>query len=208
MIDTNSYTEDDVLGLKWLYDNVRPGQIQWYQTQVETYRAENLAVFQEMTDEEQASVDPEILKVKTLMFMHIPIREVKYAYDQYVNNDRQICGELTEFYGNDGEEWPIVYCPVEDDELFETMLANDCCRAMFYGHDHLNNFVMKYCGVTLSYGYSIDYSAYSGIDEKGYQRGCTVITSEPDGSFDIVHENYYQDKYPSKYEKETVDMTP
>ena len=79
-------------------------------------------------------------------------------------------------------------------------------KALFYGHDHLNNFVLEYKGVILSYGYSIDYLAYSDIDTRGYQRGCTIITCAPNGDARIEHENYYQDKYVPLYEKETVDM--
>ena len=94
-----------------------------------------------------------------------------------------------------------------DEELFEAVLEFGSTKALFYGHDHLNNFVLDYKGVILSYGYSIDYLAYSGIDQEGYQRGCTVIVCEPSGDATITHENYYQDKYPSQYEKETVDMS-
>ena len=42
----------------------------------------------------------------------------------------------------------------------------------------------------------------------GYQRGCTVIDIDADGSVTITHENYYQDKYQPIYDKEEVDMTP
>ena len=101
----------------------------------------------------------------------------------------------------------MVYCSEYEDNLFETVLELGSTKAMFYGHDHLNNFVLEYKGVTLSYGYSVDYSAYAGIAKKGYQRGCAVITCSPDTSLSITHENYYQDKYPSLYEKEEVDMS-
>jgi hypothetical protein len=41
----------------------------------------------------------------------------------------------------------------------------------------------------------------------GLQRGCTVIDIAQDGTFDVTHENYYQDKYISVNEKEQVSMT-
>ena len=90
--------------------------------------------------------------------------------------------------------------------MFEKVLELDNTRAMFFGHDHFNNFVLNYKGITFSYGYSIDYIAYGDIGSKGYQRGCSVITLSSDGGFNITHENYYQDKYQPLYEKETVDM--
>ena len=47
----------------------------------------------------------------------------------------------------------------------------------------------------MTYGFSIDYLAYSGISELGSQRGRTMITVKPDGTFDCIAENYYQEKY-------------
>ena len=87
------------------------------------------------------------------------------------------------------------------------MLELGSTKAMFYGHDHLNNTVLEYKGITLSYGFSVDYFAYAGIDKIGSQRGCSIITCHPDGTFEITHENYYQDKYVPLYEKEIVDLT-
>ncbi|MEG2454181.1 MAG: hypothetical protein RSB20_04875, partial [Clostridia bacterium] len=73
-------------------------------------------------------------------------------------------------------------------------------------HDHLNNFSIMYKGIQLSYGNSIDYLAYSKIKNYGVQRGCNVIVTKTDGSFTSKTENYYQEKYKSKYEKEAVTM--
>ena len=63
-----------------------------------------------------------------------------------------------------------------------------------------------YKGIRLSYAMCVDYLAYPGIYKLGSQRGCTVITVSPDGSFDSHNENYYQDKFTSLYEKESVTM--
>ena len=100
-----------------------------------------------------------------------------------------------------------VYCSMEEEQMFETMLELGSTKAMFFGHDHLNNAVMDYKGIIFSYGYSVDYFAYSGIDQIGSQRGCTIINCHPDTDFEIIHENYYQDKYQPLYEKEIVDLT-
>ena len=72
---------------------------------------------------------------------------------------------------------------------------------------NMKNTVLDYKGIALSYGYSVDYFAYLGIDKTGSQRGCTMITVTPGASTYITHENYYQDKYQPLYEKEVVDMT-
>lgn len=57
---------------------------------------------------------------------------------------------------------------------------------MFCGHDHLNNVSLTYKGVRLTYGLSIDYLAYPGIDKLDAQRGGTLITIYNDSSFDIT----------------------
>ena len=207
MIDTHSYTDKDKLGLKWDYDYVKQDQIDWYESSVRLTAERNRALYDALPAEKQAAYE-HLLAPRSLMFMHIPLREVKMAYDTYVANGRQSSDRVQYLRGHDGEDDPTVYCSRTDESLFETVLRLGSTTALFYGHDHLNNFVLHYQGVTLSYGYSLDYLAYDGIDGKGYQRGCTVITCAPSGESVIVHENYYQEKYRPLYEKEAVDMNP
>lgn len=205
MIDTHSYTDKDPLGLKWDYDYVKEDQIAWYADKVEAHKTANAKVYEGLTDEQKAEY-ADLLEPKSLMFMHIPLREVKEAYDESIANGKQDTETVKWLRGFDGETDEIVYCSRTDEQLFETILEKGSTKGLFYGHDHLNNFVLDYKGVKLSYGYSIDYLAYSDIDTRGYQRGCTMITCAPDGDATIVHENYYQDKYVPLYEKENVDM--
>ena len=207
MIDTHSYTDKDPLGILWDYDYVKEDQIAWYANKIEAHKAVNAAVYATLSDEQKTEY-ADLLEPKSLMFMHIPLTEVKAAYDEYVANNRQNTENVTYVRGFDGETDEVVYCSRTDVALFETVLEKGSTKALFYGHDHLNNFVLEYKGIRLSYGYSIDYLAYSGIDKQGYHRGCTVITCEPSGDATIAHENYYQDKYVPLYEKETVNMEP
>ena len=206
MLDSNSYTDDDPLGLAWNYDNIHDDQISWYESSIEKYNSYNKTLFDSLDEAVKPTDTESFLTVQSLLFMHIPLKEVKVAYNEFVNNNRQSTPEVSYIRGNDGETGKVVYSSENDDEMFETITRLGSTKALFYGHDHLNNFVLEYNDVILSYGYSIDYNAYSGIHKKGYQRGCTVIVCSPDTSFEITHENYYQDKYLSLYEKETVDM--
>ena len=66
-------------------------------------------------------------------------------------------------------------------------------EGIFVGHDHTNNAVVIYKGVMLSYGYSLDNTAYADIAKSGLQRGSTVITVKNDGTFTQVHKNAYLD---------------
>jgi predicted MPP superfamily phosphohydrolase len=193
MMDTNSYTDEDVLGFNWVYDNIHADQIEWYRETIEGLNAYN------------KSIDENAETVKSLLFFHIPLMEVREAYNEYLENGDS--DQLKYIEGEVGEKDPYVYCSEEPEEMFETILELGSTEAMFYGHDHVNNIVLEYKGVILSYGYSVDYFAYWGIHKQGSQRGCTVINCSPDTTFEIIHENYYQDKYVPLYEKEVVDFT-
>ena len=207
MMDSNSYTEEDPLGINWIYDHIRDDQVEWYEGVVEKYSAENRSVYESLPESERPANSEDFLTVKSMLFIHIPLMEVREAYENHLKNSTEGKEDVLYIDGKIGEESPYVYCGKERSKIFDVMLSLGSTQAVFYGHDHLNNLVMEYKGITLSYGYSIDYFAYSDIDKIGAQRGCSVITCSPDTSFEIVHENYYQDKYPSKYEKEVVDMT-
>ena len=86
------------------------------------------------------------------------------------------------------------------------MLELGSTDSVFCGHDHLNNFSINYKGIDLTYSYSIDYLAYTGISKLGSQRGCTVINIAENGDISYSAENYYQEKYTSHFEKEEVTM--
>ena len=195
MMDTNAYTDEDPFGIKWIYDRIHDDQMEWYSDVVARNNAHNAALGSKET-------------VKSSLFVHIPISVVKTSYDAYLANGRADTEDVKYVSGHDGEPAPVVWGPSSEDGVIEKLVALGSTDGVFYGHDHLNNFTLEYRGIMLSYGYSIDYSAYDDIDLVGYQRGCTVITYSPDSSFNMVNENYYQDKYVPLYEKEAVDMTP
>ena len=193
IIDTNTYTDEDPLGFNWVYDNIHEDQIEWYRENIEKINAYN------------KSIDESAETVKSLMFFHIPLMEVRDAYNEYLENGES--EDLKYIRGEVGEKDPYVYCSEMSEEMFETIVELGSTEAMFYGHDHVNNIVLEYQGVTLCYGYSVDYFAYWNIVKQGSQRGCTIINCHPDTTYEIIHENYYQDKYTPLYEKETVDIT-
>lgn len=205
MIDTNEYTDDDPLGVLWKYENIHKDQIEWYENTVKSLNAYNAAVLEKMSEKPENIED--FTTVQSLLFGHIPLMEVRNAYLEYLAAGENDTPNVDYLEGKVGESAPYVYCSNMEEEMFETMLTLGSTKAMFYGHDHLNNIVMNYKGIILSYGYSIDYLAYAGIDKIGSQRGCTVINCSPDTSFEIIHENYYQDKYEPLHEKEVVDLT-
>ena len=207
MMDTNSYTDDDPLGFSWIYDNIHEDQIDWYRGVVEKYSAYNQLTLANMSisGEPTPTNIEDFTAVQSLIFVHIPLMETREAYFDYLENEGDT-EDTKHLFGKVGEEDPYVYCSEIEEEMFETMLELGSTGAMFFGHDHLNNIVLDYKGIIFSYGYSVDYFAYIGIDKLGSQRGCTVINCATDASFEIIHENYYQDKYGSLDEMKQVDM--
>ena len=198
VLDSHSYTGGDIFGVMWKYDNIHQDQIDWY--------ADNVKKYNELNAQKASQLGEEPQEAKSLLFFHIPLTEYKDAWYEYIENGFKDTENVKYFYGDAGESKKVVYCGIGDDELFETVKELGSTSAVFCGHDHKNNFSVEYKGVRLSYGMSIDYLAYPGIYKLGSQRGCTVITVSPDGSFDCKNENYYQDKYRSLYEKEPVTM--
>ena len=184
-MDSHSYTDGDIFGLFWKYDNIKQSQVDWYKDFITNAQKNN----------------PD---VKSLLFFHIPLVEYRDAYDELLANDKKATANAEIIAGRVGEKDPYVYCGMHEDNLFETILELGSTQATFCGHDHLNNIVMRYKGVDLTYGMSVDYLAYVGISKQGTQRGCTVITVNPDGSYTQSFENYYQDKYDPLYPKEEV----
>ncbi len=189
LFDSHAYTEDDVLGIKWSYDNVHENQVTWYENTLDEIKKMNGGK-----------------EVPTSVMMHIPLVEYRDAWYEYMENGMKDTEDVKLIFGEIGEKEPYVLCGVNEDNLFETMLEKESTDSVFFGHDHLNNTILNYKGIDLVYGYSIDYLAYSGIDKQGSQRGCVVLDIAEDGTQTVTHENYYQDKYVSHFEKEEVTM--
>ena len=184
MIDSQAYVKDNIIeSIKGTYDNIHPNQVEWYESEIKRMNAEN----------QKINADAEV--VKSLAFFHIPLVEMADAWNEFTENGYKDTENFKYIDGVIGEGGRIVYCGLGEDEMFEKMLELGSTKAMFNGHDHLNNTTFEYKGIIFSYGYSIDYFAYSGIDKLGSQRGCSMITCKPDSTFTIDKYNYYSDRY-------------
>lgn len=200
LIDSNSYPETSFMGLTGGYDNIHENQIEWYKNTYEKLNSENTAYIEKLYDGDETAKSAALESfglIKSLVFMHIPPVEYAYAWEEY-----QKGGDVTYYYGAQGEN---VCHPEQDDMFFETMVEIGGTKGVFCGHDHINTYSIEYKGIRLTYGMSIDYLAYIGISKVGSQRGCTLITVKPDGTFDCCQSSYYQDKYVNP-DKEEVTM--
>lgn len=190
-LDSNAYIGGMLSGLTWEYDCIHENQVDWYEEELHRITEQN------------GGIQP-----KSLAFFHMPPQEMQTAYYEYRDNGFRDTETVQYKFGEAGERDIVVYPSEKNYGFFDRVLALGSTQGIFFGHDHLNNISLTYKGVRLTYGYTIDYLAYSGIKNYGAQRGCTVITVSPDGSFDCWHENYYQDKYSPVQEKEPVRMEP
>ena len=195
LLDSHSYTDGDVLGIMWKYDNIKESQIAWYKNSVESI------------DKANKKINSSYPMFTSLAFFHIPLEEYGIAWNEYRENGYKDTENVKYKYGYFNEKDEKSYPGIYPEQMFETMLELGSTKATFCGHDHVNNAILEYKGISLVYGMSIDYLAYFDLNEKGAQRGCTVIELDANGKLEgITLENYYQDKYESKYEKETVTM--
>ena len=184
LIDSQAYVEDTLIdSIKGTYDNIHPNQVEWYEDEINRMNAENKAINKKADT------------VVTHAFFHIPLVEMLDGWKEFTENDFKDTKDFRFIDGIMGEGGKQVYCGLGEDDLFEKMIELGSTKAMYNGHDHLNSTTFEYKDILFSYGYSIDYFAYSGIDKQGSQRGCTMITCKPDTTFEIDKYNYYSDRY-------------
>lgn len=205
VLDSHSYIDGDYFGIKWYYDNMHDNQIAWYKDSLIQLSAQNQQTISALSSDKAAQYKDFPQMIPSSVFFHIPMEEYKLAWNEYVENGYQDTENLTYNYGVPGESGKVVFCGVHPDNLFETMAEVGSTDTVFCGHDHYNNFSIKYKGIYLNYGMSIDYLAYIGISKVGTQRGCTILNYDDAGAIDFHTENYYQDKYRTDT-RETVTM--
>ena len=140
------------------YDCFKEDQINWYSDVVEYTKKQN-----------------DNIVVNSLMFYHIPLPEVNAAWDEAKQNNAVIYGEKRE-----------ASCPPDHDYGFFTKIKElGSTSAMFFGHDHINNFEVDYQGVKFCYGIKSTDRIYHDED----MMGCQTITIHDDHSLKI--DRYY-----------------
>ena len=199
-LDSHSYTDDNKFGIMRRYDNIKDSQISYYK----------LKVKEAINYNKTLGADDELVKGNSLLFFHIPLNEYADAIEEYKKNNLKDSENVKMLYGRYGEKNKEVHCAMKRDNLFNTVKSFNAQSGIFCGHDHLNNCSLIYKGVELTYGYSIDYTAYYKISRYGLHRGCTSIIVNQDGSFKVQGHNYYEKSYSSPFglEKEKVNMAP
>lgn len=208
MIDSQAYVRNDIItSILGHYDNIHENQVQWYEAEIKRMNAENAEAIKAIQGDGNGGLWEAYGNVKTLAFFHIPLVEMADAWGEFEENTFKDTEDFKYIDGIIGEGGRRFYCGLGEDSMFEKMLELDSTKAMFNGHDHLNNTTFEYKGIQFSYGYSIDYLAYSNIRNLGSQRGCTIITCKPDTTFTIEKHNYYSERFSLEgFTREDVTM--
>jgi len=116
--------------------------------------------------------------VPSLYFAHIPLPEINDAFEK---------GTIM---GGEKHETPCP--PLHNSGFFQVMKDLGSTKAMFYGHDHKNDFTAVYEGIVFSYG-------VKSTDRVYYEEsklGGTLITVHDNNSFEIkpVYHTYSEVK--------------
>lgn len=146
------------------YEYIHDDQVNWYQQQIEKYSTADATV-------------------SSILFFHIPLTEYADLWNAYQDGDKDVICE----FGDKREE---VGCSSTVSTLFSKAVEIGSTKAMFCGHDHVNDYALCYKGIQLVYGKSIDYTAYVGIENETEQRGATIATIASDSSIKIEQVKY------------------
>lgn len=158
LLDSNRYNYGEYIG----YDYMKKDQIEWYEELVNYTIRQNGGK-----------------TVPSICFFHIPVPEFDEAWEEatQISAQAEDPAAVLEY----GEKREKVCCPDINTGFFDKVLELDSTKALIVGHDHLNNFRVKYKGVYFCYGvHSTDRIYY---DENVL--GGHVVTVHPDGTLDF-----------------------
>lgn len=154
-LDSNSYYNTG--STSYEYDVIHQDQIEWYKKAVAYENPNNT--------------------IPSVVFIHIPLTQYTDAWT----------GAQAGTYEYTGEKREGSYPGYEDSGLYEAITSitdadgKPLSRAVFCGHDHINNAAVDYNDVILSYGVKSTNLIYHDDDIIG----CQVITLPSDGSFGL-----------------------
>lgn len=154
------------------YEGVSASQVSWYEQEI-------LKLKTEKSD------------IKNILFMHVPTPEYSSFYSEAKKGNSNF--EIT--MGSQGE----TVCNGKQHGLYEKMAELDCTKWVYVGHDHKNNYSVldKTTSITLSYGMSMDYTAYPTLKFTTKYRGGRVILLSETGnveSYLVPQDNNYERK--------------
>jgi predicted MPP superfamily phosphohydrolase len=119
--------------------------------------------------------------VKSVIFCHIPLVEFNTAYEKALEGHAE--AEL--LYGTRLEK---VCSSGHNNGFFDCIHDFGSTQAFVSGHDHVNDYAVKYKGIILAYNQSSGYSCYNVVTKKisdTLTQGYTVYTIDKDGGLKL-----------------------
>jgi predicted MPP superfamily phosphohydrolase len=175
--DVEKYKEEIESTNKKKDDYIKDSQIQWYK--------ETVSNIDEIAKK----------KVKSVIFAHIPLVEFNTAYEKAMEGH----AEAEFLYGTKLE---TVCSSGHNNGFFEVIHDLGSTQAFVSGHDHVNNFAVKYKGIILAYNQNSGYSSYNVVTKKKSDtliQGFTAYTINKDGGL-IMQPYLNADLYPDRQE--------
>ena len=147
------------------YDFIKQGQIDWYKNSIKELEAE-------------------YGKFKSMVLMHIPIKEYEEVFDYVEDNKYTPSGKAEILYG---WQYETVGSSPYNSGLFKAIKELGSTQAVFSGHDHMNDFCAIYDGIYLVYAQCNGYNTYTmgdnlGWPEEKWVQGVTMVNVAQDGS--------------------------
>ena len=111
--------------------------------------------------------------ILSFAYFHVPLKEYEIAWNLYRDGNLSV----KHYFGWANENGENISAPDERGTFFDTAVELGSTKAMFCGHNHLNDFSIEYQKIRLTFTKSIDYIAYflQGIANKTEQRGSTTL---------------------------------
>ncbi len=121
------------------------------------------------------AIESEYGEFKSVTVVHIPLYQ---AEKEYKDGDF-LYGEKREGVCESGF----------DAGLFDAMKEKGSAQAVYFGHDHVNNFGVMCDGILLSYMQPSGYAAYNmgskfDAPESEWIQGCTILNIKEDGTYE------------------------
>lgn len=158
ILDSNRYHYGSFYEGKYIsytgYDYIHQDQIEWYERMVNHVGQ----------------------SIPSFSFFHIPLPEYATAIQLLNEGSSEVINVYTE--GTLEESASI---PLHNSGLFDKMVDLGSTKAIFVGHDHINNTQLRYKGIDLVYGIHATNRVYTSLEKMGG----LVVTIHADNSYDI-----------------------
>ncbi len=175
LIDSNDYPRDENGNHLEGYDCVHKDQLDWYERTAQKLKEENGGK-----------------PLPSILFQHIPVSQEYDAIEEVNKDEPHHCIDRGDKYFNIKKEYYVsghlgeLPCPPKNmsREQFDLWKKHGDVVAAFFGHDHVNDFIMDIDGIKLVQTLGTGYHTYG--DKHG---GRLIVLDENDP------ENFYTESY-------------